>query len=139
MEKIKEKIKVLVVDDHELVREGICNLLGLYDDIQIIGEANDGKMAIEKTRELMPDIVVMDISMPGMDGMEATRYISERIPDTKVIMLTQHGEKEYMQLSHKIGAAGYVPKTALVKELASVIHSIYEGHSFIYSLLQAQN
>ena len=139
MEKIKEKIKVLVVDDHELVRESIRLLLGLYDDIEVIGEANNGKTAIDKARELVPNVVIMDIAMPIMDGLEAARNISKQIPNMKVIMLTQHGEKEYIQLSHQIGAAGFVPKTAVAKELVSVIRAAQEGHSFLYSLLQVQN
>lgn len=133
-----EKITVLVVDDHTIMREGIRSLLSAYDDIEIIGEATDGKAAIEKATELVPDVVLMDIAMPGMDGLEATRNIRAQVPETKVIMLTQYDDKEYTQLSHQIGAAGYVPKRALAKELVSVIRAVQERHSFLYSLLQVQ-
>ncbi len=134
-----DRIKTLIVDDHRILRETLRYFLSTYDDIEIIGEAADGKSAIEKAIELSPDIVIMDIAMPNMDGLEATRYIKEKIPDTKVIMLTQYGEKEYIQSSHQVGAAGYVAKTAMAKELVSTIRAVRDGHSFLYSILQVQN
>ena len=128
---MKNKIKILVVDDHAVMRDGIRALLGLYDDIEIVGEASEGKEAIEKTHELSPDVIIMDIAMPGMDGLEATRRITKKNPGTKVLILTQHDHKEYVLSSIKAGAAGYIPKKALGSELASAIRAIQYEDSFL--------
>ncbi len=127
-----DKIKVLVVDDHAVLRDGIRALLGLHDDIEIIGEAAEGKEAVEKTQELKPHVVVMDIGMAGMDGLEATRRIKKRSPEVKVLVLTQHDNREYILSAVRAGAAGYVPKRALGSELISAIHAVYRGDSFLY-------
>ena len=126
------KIKILVADDHAVLRDGIRALLGLYDDIEIVGEASEGKEAVEKTQDLVPDVVVMDIAMPGMDGLEATRRIRKKSPKVKILVLTQHDDREYVLSAIKAGAAGYVPKRALGSELASAIRAVYEGDSFLY-------
>ncbi len=126
------KIRILVVDDHALLRDGIRALLSLHDDIEIVAEASEGKEAIEKTRELVPDVVVMDIAMPGMDGLEATRRIAKKEPTVKVLVLTQHDNKEYILAAIKAGAAGYVPKGALGSELISAIRTVHKGDSFLY-------
>ena len=127
-----EKIKILVVDDHALMRDGIGALLGLHDDIEIVGEASEGKEAIKKARELAPDVIIMDIAMPGMDGLEATRRIGKKIPKMKVLVLTQHDNREYILSAIKAGAAGYVPKRALGSELIAAIRTVYQGDSFLY-------
>jgi DNA-binding NarL/FixJ family response regulator len=127
-----DKIKVLLVDDHAIMRDGIRALLGLHDDIEIIGEASEGQEAIEKTRDLSPDVIVMDVAMPGMDGLEATRRIKKQLPTVKVIVLTQYDNKEYILSAIKAGAAGYVPKRALGSELVSAIRTVYRGESFLY-------
>ncbi len=127
-----DKIKVLVVDDHAIMRDGIRALLDLHDDIEIIGEASDGREAIEKARELAPDVIVMDIAMPGMDGLDATHRIRKKSPKAKVLILTQYNNKEYILSAIKAGAAGYVPKRALGSELVSAIRAIYRGDSFLY-------
>jgi len=126
------KIKVLVVDDHAIMRDGIRALLGLHDDIEIVGEASEGKEAIEKVRELAPDVVVMDIAMPGMDGLEATRRIRKKSPKVKVLVLTQHDNREYILSAIKAGTTGYVPKRALGSDLVSAIRTVYKGDSFLY-------
>jgi len=126
------KIRILVVDDHAIMRDGIRALLGLHDDIEIVGEASEGKEAIEKARELVPDVVVMDITMPGMDGLEATRRIRKKTPAVKVLVLTQHDNKEYILSAIKAGAGGYVPKRALGVELVSAIRTLHKGDSFLY-------
>lgn len=127
-----EKIKVLMVDDHALMRDGIRALLSLSDDMEIIGEAADGWEALEKVQELSPDVVVMDIAMPNMDGLEATRRIKKKHPKVKVLVLTQYDNQEYILSAIKAGTDGYVPKKAAGSELASAIRAIYRGDSFLY-------
>jgi len=127
-----EKIKVLIVDDHAIMRDGIRALLSIHNDIEAIGEASEGREAIEKVRELVPDVVIMDIAMPGMDGMEATRRIVKEKPKVKVLVLTQHDNKEYVLSAIKSGATGYVPKRALGSELISAIRAVYRGDSVLY-------
>lgn len=125
-------IKTLVVDDHAMMRDGIRALLGLHDDIEIVGEASEGKEAIERALKLAPDVIVMDIAMPGMDGLEATRRITRKMSRTKVLVLTQHDNKEYILSTIKAGAAGYVPKRALGSDLVEAIRAVYQGDSFLY-------
>ncbi len=127
-----DKIKVLVVDDHAMMRDGIRALLGLYDDIEVVGEASDGREAIDRAHELEPDVILMDIAMPGMDGLEATRRLKKKSPKIKVIGLTQHDNKEYILSTVKAGAVGYVPKKALGSDLVSAIRAVYRGDSFLY-------
>jgi two-component system response regulator NreC len=127
-----DKIKILVVDDHAIMRDGIRALLGLHDDIVVVGEASDGREAVEKAQELRPDVVIMDIAMPGMDGLEATRRIRKKHPGMKVLVLTQHDNKEYILSVVKAGASGYVPKRALGSELISAIRAVQQGGSFLY-------
>jgi DNA-binding NarL/FixJ family response regulator len=126
------KINVLLVDDHAIMRDGIRALLSLHDDIKIVGEASEGQEAIEKTQELSPDVVVMDVAMPDMDGIEATRRIRKQSPKVKVIILTQYDNKEYVLSAIKAGAAGYVPKRALGSELVSAVRAVNRGESFLY-------
>jgi two-component system response regulator NreC len=126
-----QKIKVLVVDDHTIVRDGICILLGLAGDVEIVGEASNGKEAIEMVKKLKPDVVIMDIAMPIMNGIEATRRINKEFPEIKILALTQYSNKEYVYPIIEAGAKGFISKTAASSELASGIRSIYKGDSFL--------
>ncbi len=126
------KIRILIVDDHAILRDGIHALIDLNDDVEVVGEASEGKEAIEKAQELVPDVVVMDITIPGIDGLEATRRIKKKNPKMQILILTQHNNKEYVLSAIKAGAAGYLPKRALGSELLSAIRTVHRGDSFLY-------
>ena len=126
------KTKILIVDDHAVLRDGLHAMLGVYEDIEIVGEASEGKEAIKKALEFAPDVILMDLVMPGMDGLEATRRILKKMPKTKVLFLTQYETKEYLLSAIKAGAAGYIPKRALSSELVSAIRVVHNGESFLY-------
>jgi DNA-binding NarL/FixJ family response regulator len=126
------KIKVLVADDHAMMRDGIRALLGLCEDIEVVGEAADGREAIDKARELTPGVIIMDIAMPEMDGLEATRRIIKKNSAMKILVLTQHDNREYVLSAIKSGAAGYVPKRALGSDLVSAIRAVHGSESFLY-------
>jgi two-component system response regulator NreC len=125
------KIRVLVVDDHTIVRDGICSLLGLTPDIEVVGEAADGKGALEMLRKLPADVVLMDLAMPVMGGLEATRRITKEFPNIKVLALTQYDDREYVFPIIEAGARGFISKTAASSELASGIRSVNRGESFL--------
>jgi len=125
------KIRVLVTDDHAIVRDGICALLALTGDIEAVGEATNGREALEMVRKVAPDVVLMDIAMPLMDGLEATRRIHKEFPQTKVVVLTQYEDREYVLPVIEAGASGFVSKTAASSELTSAIRSVYRGDSFL--------
>ncbi|MDE3088721.1 MAG: response regulator transcription factor [Chloroflexota bacterium] len=125
------KIRVLIVDDHAILREGVRSLLALQKDIEVVGEAVDGAAALRLVPELNPDVVLMDIAMPGMDGIEATRRIKQTSPQTKVLVLTQHDNKEYMFSVLQAGASGYVLKRAGGAEVVTAIRGVYEEGAFL--------
>ncbi len=126
------KIRVLMVDDHALMRDGIRALIDLQDDIEIVAEACEGQDAIDKAQEFKPDVIIMDISMPDMDGLEATRRIKKKDPTVKVLVLTQHDNREYILSTIKSGSDGYLPKRALGSEFVAAIRTVYQGNSFLY-------
>ena len=127
-----DKIKILIVDDHAIMRDGIRALLNLNDDIEIVGEASTGQGAVEKASELAPDVIIMDIALPGMDGLEATRRILKQNPKSRVLILTQYDDKEYILSAIRAGGAGYLPKRALGSELVTAIKAVNRGESFLY-------
>ena len=124
-------IKVMVVDDHTIVRDGICALLALVKDIEVIGEASNGGEALKMVKSLEPDVVLMDIAMPDMGGLEATRQICAKFPEIKVIALTQHDDKEFVFPIIEAGASGFISKIAASSELAAGIRSVFQGNSYL--------
>jgi len=126
------KIRVLVVDDHAMFREGIRSLLEGYEDVEIVGEATEGSEAIEKVHQLAPQVVLMDIAMPVMGGLEATRRIQKESPNTRVLVLTQYEDSEYILSLLRAGARGYISKTATASELISAIRTVHQGESYLY-------
>ena len=125
------KIRVLVVDDHTIVRDGICALLSLTEDIKVVGEATNGNEALKMVKELNPDVVIMDIAMPIMGGLEATRRISKEFPRTKILVLTQYDDKEHVFSVIESGASGFISKAAASSELVSGIRSVHRGDSYL--------
>ena len=126
------KIRLLVADDHPVVRTGLCTFLNAQPDMEVVGEAINGAMAVERARELTPDVVVMDITMEGVNGLAATREIRKRLPQTKVLILTVHNSVEYLRQALDAGATGYVLKQAADTELAVAIRVVQRGEIFLY-------
>ena len=126
-----QKTRVLVVDDHTIMREGICALLKLATDIEVVGEAANGREALDMAKQLTPDVVVMDISMPVMDGREATRRMTKDMPGIKILVLTQYDDKEHVLSLIEAGACGFVSKKAAFEELSSAVRCIAHGESFL--------
>jgi NarL family two-component system response regulator LiaR len=126
------EIKVLVVDDHGLVRQGLRTYLDLHEDISIVGEAENGIDALEKVKQFTPDIVLMDLVMPEMDGIEATQKISAAYPDMKIIVLTSFTEDEKVFSAIKAGAVGYLLKDISPTDLAKAIQAVHSGETHLH-------
>ncbi len=124
-------IRVLVVDDHDLVRTGISRMLADVDGLQVIGQAESGEMAIRKARELKPDVVLMDVKMPGIGGLEATRKLLRSYPDIKVIAVTVCEEDPFPTRLLQAGAAGYLTKGAALEEMIQAIRMVFAGQRYI--------
>ena len=124
-------IRVLLAEDHTIVRKGLRSLLDGEADIEVVGEAADGREAVGKVQLLLPDVVLMDIAMPALNGLEATRQIRHRFPEVKVLILTMHANEEYIFQILRAGASGYVVKQAAPTELISAIHAACRGESFL--------
>ena len=120
-------IKVMVVDDHPVVRDGLKNMFLVFDDLELISEAEDGNQALELCRHETPDVIMMDIVMPRMDGISATRAVLERFPQVKIIILTSFPDDNLVQKSLEAGAIGYVLKNAPIDDLANAVRSAYAG------------
>jgi DNA-binding NarL/FixJ family response regulator len=122
---------VLLADDHTIIREGLRSLLEGPGNIEVIGEAEDGREAMRQVEQLRPDVVLMDIAMPGLNGLEATRQIKRRFPEVKVLILTMHTAEEYIAQILRAGASGYVVKRAAVTELVAAIQAVHRGNAFL--------
>ena len=125
-----DKLKILIVDDHAIVRAGIRSLLEGQPDIEIVGEAAGGEEAVQKAAELRPQMVLMDIAMPGMGGIEATRRIKKDFPDTSVLVLTMHDDEEFFFPVLRAGASGYVLKEAEPQDLLNALRVVHQGQVF---------
>lgn len=125
------RVRVLIAEDHETVREGLKLILNAQPDIDVIGEASDGRSAVEQATKLRPDIVLMDVSMPHLNGLKATRKLGETCPDVKVLILTRHKDDGYLQQLLRAGASGYVLKQSSSAELLHAIRSISGGGKYL--------
>lgn len=129
------KIKVLLVDDHPVFRSGLKNILIAENDYYIIGEASTGREAVLLMKEIEPDIIIMDVSMPDMDGIEATREILKLNKKTKILILTMYSDEAYLKAGLAAGASGYVLKRAVDTELVAAIRTVLKGENYIYPTL----
>jgi DNA-binding NarL/FixJ family response regulator len=124
-------IKVLLADDHRVFREGLRALLEKSADIRVVGEAENGRAAVRLTRDLAPDVIVMDVSMPELNGIEATRQISSRLPSTKVVALSMHADRRFVTEMLKAGARGYLLKDCTCEELVTAIRTTAAGKTYL--------
>ncbi|MBW2208922.1 MAG: UvrY/SirA/GacA family response regulator transcription factor [Deltaproteobacteria bacterium] len=124
-------INVMLVDDHDLVRSGIKRILTDVGDIEVVAEADSGEQAVRQAREIRPDVILMDLSMPGIGGMEATRKITRSMPDAKIIAVTIHEDEPFPARLLEAGAVGYLTKGCDVREIIDAIKSVYLGEQYI--------
>src|SRR5260221_5976186 len=127
------KIKCLLVDDHTLFRQGVRRLLESESDFEVIGEAADGGEAVEKARELRPDIVLMDIGMPGLSSFESARQIKKNRMETKILFLTMYEDEDYLGQCLEVGASGYVLKDTPAPQLLTAVKDVYKGGKYLSS------
>ncbi len=126
-----EKIRVLLADDHPILSAGLRAFIGDYDDMEVVGEARNGQEVVALAAELKPDVVLMDIAMPGMNGIEATHLIREQQPETQVLVLTQHEERQYVPALFRAGASGYILKRAMGSDLIAALRTVARGEPFL--------
>ncbi len=127
------KIRIVIADDHVVLRSGLRKLLNEQPDIEVIGEANDGNEAITRTEELIPDVLLLDITMPNLGGIDVIRIVKARMPKVAILVLTMHEDEGYFIEALKAGASGYVPKKAADTELIAAIRAVNRGEVFIHS------
>ncbi|QEK11929.1 response regulator transcription factor [Crassaminicella thermophila] len=132
---MESKIRVLIADDHALMRQGLKQIIELEDDIEVVGLAVDGEDTIKKAQQLHPHIILLDINMPNMNGIQALRRLKDIGTDSKIIMLTIHEDREYLFETINIGASGYVLKDAESASLIKAIRDVFTGHSYIHPSL----
>ena len=133
-----KRTRVLVVDDHAIVRQGLRAILDTEPDIEVVGEAADGREAVRKTMALRPDVVIMDVSMPRMNGLEATARIAKEIPEVKIVALTMHSSEEYVYSLLKAGARGYLLKESVSSDLIEAIHAVKAGGTYLHPAISTK-
>lgn len=126
-----ENIRVLLAEDHTIVRQGLISILEKHPGIIVVAEAEDGREAVAAVEKLNPDVVLMDFSMPGLNGLEATRQIKQWNPNTKILILTRHSNREYIESLVKAGASGYLVKNSAVDELVLAIQTVFQGDTYL--------
>jgi DNA-binding NarL/FixJ family response regulator len=124
------RIRVLIADDHTIVRQGLVGILKTSGDIEVVGEAADGAEAVDKAGKLRPDVVVLDVSMPHLNGLEAARRIHDSLPGTRILVLTMHDDEEYVLKMVRAGASGYLLKDSAASELLAGIHALKAGKAY---------
>jgi len=135
---MRDTIKIILADDHRIFRKGLKSLLSEKENIEVLAEADNGDEALEAARKYKPEIVIMDIAMPKMDGIEATRQIRDRFPDTEVVILSMHAKKAYIDQVLKAGAKGYVLKDSDEENLLSAINTVHNGGYYLDSPIADQ-
>jgi len=125
-------IRIILVDDHKIVREGLCGLLEKESDMKVVGEAVDGRTALRLSQQIKPDVVVMDISLPGLNGYEATQKMIAKVPRVKVIALSMYSDRKFVYRMFKAGASGYLPKDSAFEELARAIRTVVKDQVYVY-------
>jgi len=129
---MSDKIRILIADDHTIFRSGLNLLLSSEVDLEVVGEAKDGTAAVEMAASLHPDVVLMDVGMPGLNGLDATRQIRARLPEVNILVLTMHRSDEYFFQMLEAGAAGYLLKGAETNELINAVRAVARGDVFLY-------
>ena len=128
---MNDKLTILLCDDHPIVRSGLAALLELHDDLEVVGQASDGEQAVRLAAELQPDVIVMDVSMPKVSGVDATTQIKAARPDARILALTAHDDNDYVHLLLKAGASGYVLKKTAAEDLVRAIHAVARGGVYV--------
>ncbi|HWC60957.1 MAG TPA: response regulator transcription factor, partial [Verrucomicrobiae bacterium] len=126
----KPRIKVMLVDDHPVVRKGVSSCLARHEHLQVIAEASDGREAVTKARQLQPNVILMDIDMPHMNGLAVTELLRKELPDIKVLILSMHSNTDYVMRIIQSGARGYVLKEAPTEELVRAVDAVHAGEAF---------
>jgi DNA-binding NarL/FixJ family response regulator len=133
-----EPIKILIADDHAVLRSGLRLLLNAQPDFEVVGEASTGEETVERATALQPDVLLLDIAMPDLNGLEAARRIRQQAPDLRILVLTMYDDEAYLRQFLEMGAAGYVLKKAADTELAAAIRAVHRGESFVYPSLMGR-
>lgn len=128
---MEDKIRVLLAEDHTIVREGLRSLLEATGRVEVVGEADNGRSAVEVARELLPDVAIVDVSMPELDGVEATRQIKKAVPQVRVIVLTMHSAEVYMKEVFRAGASGYLVKKTAARDLLMAVEAVMRDEMYL--------
>ncbi len=132
------KIRVLIADDHAVVRSGLRQLMGDQPDLEVVGEAGDGREALEKVKSLKPNVIVLDIAMPGVSGLEAAGLIKEAVPSCQIVVLTMHGKENFVRQVLSSGALAYVLKASPVQDVLAAVRAAHRGEYFLSSKIEAE-